>query len=111
MDGKVRRYDIRAGQLTCDTIGRELCNVKACMQGREVMVGVLVCWALPLDVPHPLSVSAPVTCVSFSRDGQCVLASTLDSKLRLIDKGTGELLNTLAHLTNAIHGYWLMAYI
>ena len=42
------------------------------------------------------SISAPVTCVSFSRDGQCVLASTLDSKLRLMDKDTGELLNTLA---------------
>ena len=44
------------------------------------------------------SASAPVTSVSFSRDGQCILASTLDSKLRLIDKDTGELLNTLVHV-------------
>lgn len=52
---------------------------------------------------HVFSTSAPVTSVSFSRDGQCVLASTLDSKLRLIDKDTGELLNTLALLTE-VHG-------
>lgn len=35
----------------------------------------------------------PVTCVSFSRDGNCVLASSLDDTLRLLDKDTGEMLN------------------
>lgn len=34
----------------------------------------------------------PVTCVTFTGDGLCVLAACLDSTLRLLDKQTGELL-------------------
>jgi len=34
-----------------------------------------------------------VTSVSFTRDSQCVLVSTLDSSLKLMDKDTGEMLN------------------
>lgn len=34
-----------------------------------------------------------VTSVTFTRDGQCVLASTLDSSLKLMDKDSGEMLN------------------
>ncbi|XP_056426314.1 WD repeat domain-containing protein 83 isoform X2 [Hyla sarda] len=37
-------------------------------------------------------VGSPITCVSFSQDSQCLLASSLDSCLRLLDKDTGELL-------------------
>ncbi|NXX16287.1 WDR83 protein, partial [Podargus strigoides] len=56
VDGRVRRYDLRAGQLYSDYIG------------------------------------SPITSVCFSRDGQCALAASLDSTLRLLDKETGELL-------------------
>ncbi|KAM6389961.1 LOW QUALITY PROTEIN: WD repeat domain-containing protein 83 [Rhynochetos jubatus] len=56
VDGRVRRYDLRAGQLCSDYIG------------------------------------SPITSVCFSKDGQCVLAASLDSTLRLLDKETGELL-------------------
>ncbi|XP_057531004.1 uncharacterized protein LOC130809303 isoform X2 [Amaranthus tricolor] len=34
----------------------------------------------------------PVNCISLSNDGNCVLASCLDSTLRLLDRSTGELL-------------------
>ena len=34
-----------------------------------------------------------LTSVSLSRDGQCVLVSTQDSTLKLMDKDTGEMLN------------------
>lgn len=68
------------------------------------------CSVTPLDVRHPpststitmfteklilcdLSSSEPVTSVSFSRDGHCILASSLDDRLRLLDKDNGELLN------------------
>ncbi|XP_029441006.1 WD repeat domain-containing protein 83-like [Rhinatrema bivittatum] len=34
----------------------------------------------------------PVTSVDFSKDGQCMLASSLDTTLRLLDRDTGELL-------------------
>ena len=36
----------------------------------------------------------PVTSVCFTNDGQCILASSLDSSIRLIDKDTGGVLNT-----------------
>ncbi|XP_067416594.1 WD repeat domain-containing protein 83 isoform X2 [Emydura macquarii macquarii] len=35
---------------------------------------------------------SPVSSVCFSKDGQCTLAASLDSTLRLLDKDTGELL-------------------
>ncbi|XP_057971824.1 uncharacterized protein LOC131160307 [Malania oleifera] len=34
----------------------------------------------------------PVNCISMSNDGNCILASCLDSTLRLLDRSTGELL-------------------
>jgi mitogen-activated protein kinase organizer 1 len=35
----------------------------------------------------------PVTCVTFTNDRQCIIVSSLDSTIRLLDKDTGELLN------------------
>lgn len=35
----------------------------------------------------------PVTSATFSGDGNCILTSCLDSKIRLFDKENGELLN------------------
>lgn len=37
-------------------------------------------------------IGEPVTCASFTRDGQCFIVSTTDSVVRLFDKSTGELL-------------------
>lgn len=56
-DGRIRRYDIRAGNLATDCIGDA------------------------------------ITCASFTRDGQCIVASCADGIIRLFDKDTGELLN------------------
>ncbi|GAX77764.1 hypothetical protein CEUSTIGMA_g5207.t1 [Chlamydomonas eustigma] len=45
----------------------------------------------------------PVTSVALSHDGQCVLSACLDSTLRLLDKGSGELLATYqGHVHQAI---------
>lgn len=38
------------------------------------------------------SLGQPVNCISLSNDGNCVLASCLDSTLRLMDRSSGELL-------------------
>jgi mitogen-activated protein kinase organizer 1 len=48
-------------------------------------------------------VPSPVTSVRVSADGNCLLTSTLDNALRLVDKETGELLNcyTAASLKNS----------
>ena len=43
----------------------------------------------PSNVPS----AGPVTSVSYSMDGNCVLVSTLDHTLRLLDKESGEMLN------------------
>ncbi|XP_049795271.1 WD repeat domain-containing protein 83 [Schistocerca nitens] len=56
LDGRVRRYDVRAGELVTDCVAQ------------------------------------PVTCVSQTRDGQCVVVSGADSTVRLLDRDTGELL-------------------
>lgn len=45
----------------------------------------------------------PVTCVNLTRDGQCVLTSSLDSTLRLLDKESGELLNELVKIISCIY--------
>ena len=39
----------------------------------------------------------PVTSVSFTNDGQCTLASSLDHTVRLVDRFSGELLNRLVN--------------
>lgn len=45
----------------------------------------------------------PVTCASFTKDGQCILASCADDVVRLIDKDTGELLGEfVGHKGNSI---------
>lgn len=56
MDGCLRRYDIRNGQVSVD------------------------------------SLQDPVSRASFSGDGNCILCSTLASKIYLLDKGSGDLL-------------------
>ena len=43
-------------------------------------------------------ISEPVTSVSFSRDGHCILVSCLDNRLRLLDKENGEMLNRLVSI-------------
>lgn len=37
-------------------------------------------------------ISAAITSVYFSHDGQCILVSSDDDTVRLLDKNTGELL-------------------
>uniref|UniRef100_A0A0B6ZG56 WD repeat domain-containing protein 83 n=1 Tax=Arion vulgaris TaxID=1028688 RepID=A0A0B6ZG56_9EUPU len=39
------------------------------------------------------SVGKAVSCVRFTRDGQCVLVSSTESSVKLLDKDTGEMLN------------------
>lgn len=58
-------------------------SIDGCIRTFDLRMGSLSC-----D-----SIGCPVTNVSLSRDQNCVLASSLDSTLRLIDKSTGQLLN------------------
>ena len=47
--------------------------------------------------------SQPVTHVALSHDSNCVLASCLDAKLRLMDKSNGEMLNEYAGHANTAY--------
>ncbi|XP_038626668.1 WD repeat domain-containing protein 83 isoform X1 [Tachyglossus aculeatus] len=103
VDGHMRRYDLRMGELHADYVGSKYPRGK---RGRKRLVGAQgppelrhlpAAWPLGPEPawirPHlGLLVPGPVTSVCFSKDGQCVLASSLDSTLRLLDKDTGEML-------------------
>ncbi|XP_058450860.1 WD repeat domain-containing protein 83 [Malaya genurostris] len=68
LDGSIRQYDLRAGELTCDTVG------------------------------------VPITYIVQTKDGQCILAACMDSAIRLIDTGSGELLSEYkGHKTEDYH--------
>ncbi|NWI25886.1 WDR83 protein, partial [Sula dactylatra] len=47
-------------------------------------------------------IGSPITSVCFSKDGQCTLAASLDSTLRLLDKETGELLGDTAYRLDCV---------
>jgi len=47
------------------------------------------------------TVGQAITRIALSRDGHCLLASSLDARLRLLDKATGGLLNTYTGHTHA----------
>ena len=45
----------------------------------------------------------PITSVKFSQDGHCQLVSSLDNNIRLLDKDSGELLNTSVITHSYVH--------
>lgn len=75
VDGSVRAYDLRMGQLRTDFIGGKLSSSFS-----------VVCF-------DTVVTTAPVTAVIPTQDGQSYLATTLDSHVRLMDAATGKLLN------------------
>ena len=77
VDGRVRVYDLRMGMVYVDMIGRKIFKLVVSYIGRNVLI------ADCLD---------PVTSVQQTRDANAVLVSTLDSTIRLMDKGNGQLL-------------------
>lgn len=53
----------------------------------------LRCYDIRIGKMRVDHIGQPVTSVRLSSDGQCVLVSSLDSTIRLMDKETGEMLN------------------
>eukprot|EP00164_Ancoracysta_twista_P011620 GFYU01017972.1.p1 GENE.GFYU01017972.1~~GFYU01017972.1.p1 ORF type:complete len:340 (-),score=32.30 GFYU01017972.1:344-1231(-) len=49
------------------------------------------------------AVGAPATCVQQSHDGNCLLVGSLDSRVRLLDKFNGELLNEFRGHSNTMY--------
>mmetsp|Transcript_19005 Transcript_19005/g.56607 ORF Transcript_19005/g.56607 Transcript_19005/m.56607 type:complete len:327 (-) Transcript_19005:357-1337(-) len=90
-DCKSRSVDaIQTVKVFQDSVTSVTCN------GSDVIAGSVDGTVRRFDVrmgrAYADQVHAPVTCVATSHDGQCILAACLDSTLRLLDKGSGELL-------------------
>jgi hypothetical protein len=65
VDGYMRRYDVRMGEMVSDCLLH------------------------------------PITCVRFTHDGNCLLATCMDDNVRLFDKSNGELLNSYSGHKNS----------
>ncbi|KAK5645938.1 hypothetical protein RI129_004402 [Pyrocoelia pectoralis] len=81
------------------------CITSVSVSDTEILTGSVDCSVRRYDLRngscHVDFVGAPVTSVSFSRDGQCILVSSSDNTIRLLDKNTGELLGEyLGHRTD-----------
>ena len=74
VDGHVRRYDLRMGELRSDFLGREY---STCRGSRLLL----------------MPATDPVTAIVPSQDNQTYLATTLDAHIRLMDMSTGKMLN------------------
>jgi len=63
----------------------------------EILTASLDCCIRRYDIRkgqlYQDDVGSSVNCVTFTKDGQCILASCLDSTLRLVDKDGGEVLS------------------
>lgn len=52
-----------------------------------------MCYAIhKMEVNVKILVSDAITCVSYTKDGQCILASCADNAVRLLEKLSGEML-------------------
>lgn len=84
VDGTVRTFDIRIGRY-------ELDYLHAKHAFATVLVPLLLKW-LFLNKNYMFlreisdNFGQPVNCISLSNDGNCILASCLDSSLRLLDR-------------------------
>lgn len=82
VDGHIRTYDLRMGELRSDFIG----------SGSTLLIYIL------LQLKHP--VTDPVGSVIPTQDSQTYLAATLDGHIRLMDCSTGKMLNDFTSHTN-----------
>jgi mitogen-activated protein kinase organizer 1 len=99
-DCKSRSYDpIQVLEESKDSIA------SICLSDHEILTGSVDGKVRRYDIRfgklYADTIGKPVTSVSFSRDGHCVLVSSLDDHIRLLDKDNGELLNTFKGHVNS----------
>ncbi len=91
VDGKLRTYDLRMGQLRTDTIGG------ACCPHAHLVLIVREHGAMLTRPPSPPRVlTAPITSLTLSATSDSILLSTLDSTHRLLDLSDGTVLQSFA---------------
>ncbi|GJV64899.1 WD repeat domain-containing protein 83, partial [Tanacetum coccineum] len=97
-DRSLRAWDCRSHSTEpiqiIDTFMDSVMSV--CLTKTEIIAGSVDGTVRTFDIRMGRELSddlgQPVNCISLSNDGNCVLASCLDSTLRLLDRTTGELL-------------------
>lgn len=97
-DQSVRAFDCRSQSTEpiqiIDTFQDSVMSV--CLTKTEIIAGSVDGTVRTFDIRIGRElvdeVRQPVNCISLSNDTNCVLASCLDSTLRLLDRSTGELL-------------------
>ena len=87
VDGHVRTYDLRKGELRADYLGREsIISYSLILSRFHCLKSVCSLNSIPCNAD-------PVTSIVPTQDAQTVLAATLDSHIRLMDLTTGKMLN------------------
>lgn len=97
-DRSVRAWDCRSQSTEpiqiIDTFADSVMSV--CLTKSEIVAGSVDGTVRTFDIRMGREISdnlgQPVNCISLSNDSNCILASCLDSTLRLLDRSTGELL-------------------
>lgn len=91
VDERIRIYDLRMGMVFVDVIGRtspHLLPPTPPLYGPSSLINAFCIYA------------DPITSTTQTRDANAVLVSTLDSTIRLMDKGNGRLLQAYNGHTN-----------
>lgn len=95
VDGRVRLYDLRMGMMYVDVIGRMSSTLHNSPLAMAPFQGHgLASTSSKLEIPPLTYCLEPVTSVQQTRDSNALLVSTLDSTIRLLDKGNGQLLQS-----------------
>ncbi|KAL6558919.1 hypothetical protein OROMI_019269 [Orobanche minor] len=95
-DRSVRAWDCRSHSTEpiqiIDTFSDSVMSI--CLTKTEIIAGSVDGTVRTFDIRIEISdnLGQPVNCISLSNDGNCVLASCLDSTLRLLDRSSGEML-------------------
>lgn len=98
IDACVNAWDCRSRQTDPIQVLNEAKDSVSSIQisDAEILTGSVDKYIRRYDVRNGKMVAdcigQPVTSVNFTKDGQCTLVSSLDGRLRLLDKDTGELL-------------------
>ena len=116
VDGMVRRFDVRMSCMETDHVGARFWSGVICLIKQPVghlagdrtptwtgancraeilassVDGTVRRFDVRMGCMDVDQLGAPVTAMALSHDGNCVLASCLDGRMRLLDKASGELL-------------------
>ncbi|XP_018320701.1 WD repeat domain-containing protein 83 [Agrilus planipennis] len=110
LDNTVMFWDVRSRKNEPFQILKDAkdCITSLEVISHEILTGSVDCSVRRYDIRNGCYdadfVAAPITSVKFSHDGQCILVSSADNIIRLLDKTSGELLGEyVGHRTDDLN--------